>query len=151
VHLRAGWRRRADERGAVAVEMALLLPILLILVLGIVQYGLWFYARQGGSDAARDAARRAAVGDPATCAAFRAQVAADLGSYRENPEDTVITRTYQKADPARVQVGDTVTVKVAFDSHDMNVPLVPVPKDGRVDLTVKARVEFVPKQPEVCS
>ena len=144
-------RLRRVESGAVAVEMALLLPILLLLVLGIIQYGMYFFARQGGSDAVRDAARRAAVSDPATCAAFRSQVISDLGSVSDDPTHATITRTYDQANPALVQVGDTVTVRVAFSSFDMHVPIIPMVKDGWVDMTVKARVEFVPAQPETCS
>jgi Flp pilus assembly protein TadG len=36
------FRRRRDEGGAAAVEFALLAPIVLLLVFGIIQYGLYF-------------------------------------------------------------------------------------------------------------
>ena len=49
--------RRRDDTGAVAVEFALLLPLLLLLVLGTIQYGSYFYSTQAGSDIARDASR----------------------------------------------------------------------------------------------
>ena len=54
-------RARAGEHGAVAVEFALVLPFLLVIVFGSIQYGFYFWADQGGSDAARKAARLAAV------------------------------------------------------------------------------------------
>ncbi|WP_372736239.1 TadE/TadG family type IV pilus assembly protein [Nocardioides sp.] len=133
------------------MEFALTLPLLLILVLGIIQYGLYFAARQGGSDISRDAARRAAVGESADCASFRAAVKSNIGGVvGASPDDAVITRSYTRADPALVQVGDTVTVKVAFDSHDLHVPFVPTPGNARVETTVIARVEYVPTQPETC-
>lgn len=131
--------------------MALVLPILLLLVLGIIQYGLYFHARQGGSDAVRDAARRAAVGDPVSCEDFRELLTEEISSLRSKAASTVITRDYVQVDPDRVQVGDTVEVRVAFDSHDLNIPIVPMVDDGRVDMTVTARVEFVPEQPEDCA
>ncbi len=132
--------------------MALLLPLLILLVLGIIQYGIYYAARQGGSDIARDAARRAAVGDPADCAAFRAQVSSNMSHIAgATTTGAIIKRTYTRSDPAVVQVGDTVTVRVAFNSFDLNVPMVPVPGQGRVDITVASRVEFVPDQPETCS
>ena len=56
-------KRRGDEGRAAAVEFALVMPILLILVFGIVQYGFYFYAMQAGSSAVGDAARRVAVGN----------------------------------------------------------------------------------------
>lgn len=74
-------RRRADDRGAAAVEFAMLLPLLLLVLFGIVEYGSIFNAQlslqhaaregvremviTGETDAARDAAVAAAVGlDP---------------------------------------------------------------------------------------
>ena len=151
MHGRERSRFCRSESGAVAVEFALLLPVLLVILLGIVQYGLYFYARQGGSDVARDAARRAAVGDPATCAAFRAGVRANIDDLTGSGSTAVITRTYTKANPTLVQVGDTVVVKVRFTSYDLNVPIVPMVDDGLVESTVKARIEFVPTQPEECT
>jgi Flp pilus assembly protein TadG len=155
VHARETRHRRSlcrgSESGAVAVEFALILPILLILVLGIIQYGMYFYARQGGSDVARDAARRAAVGEPSTCAAFRTMVRANINDVTGSGSTATITRTYTKSNPRLVQVGDTVNVTVSFTSFDMNIPLVPMVADGRVAATVKSRVEYVPTQPQECT
>jgi len=135
----------------VAVEFALILPILLVLVLGIIQYGMYFYARQGGSDVTRDAARRAAVGEPPTCSAFRTMVRDNIDDVTGSGDTATITRTYTKANPSLVQVGDTVTVSVAFNSYDLNIPLVPIVDNGEVASTVTARVEFVPTQPQECT
>lgn len=52
------WRR---DDGAVAVEFALVLPILVILVFGIIQFGLFFNRQQGVHAAAREGARIAAL------------------------------------------------------------------------------------------
>lgn len=51
------------ERGAALVEFALVLPVLLILVFGIVDFGLYFYNDLRLTHAARDAARYASVND----------------------------------------------------------------------------------------
>ena len=62
------WVRRG-ERGAAALEFALLMPLLLALVFGIIAYGYMFSFRQALSQAASEGAR-AAVGGPTTgCAA----------------------------------------------------------------------------------
>lgn len=50
-----------DARGAAAVEFALILPILLILVFGIINYGDMLSVRQSVSQAASEGARAAAV------------------------------------------------------------------------------------------
>ncbi len=49
--------RRPSERGAVAVEFALLLPVLVVLLFGIVQFGITFNRQQGIHAAAREGAR----------------------------------------------------------------------------------------------
>lgn len=142
----AATRRARDERGAAAVEFALVVPILLLLVFGMVQYGLYSWSAQGGASAAREAARRAAVGDHADCAAFRDDVRARIDALGD-AAGADITRTFAKgpgnSDPG-VQVGDVVTVTVEFTSIDLNIPLVPFMNDGRVHQAADARVEGVP-------
>lgn len=54
--------RTARERGAAAVEFALILPILLILVGGVIDFGRLFYTQIQLSNAARDGVRLAAMG-----------------------------------------------------------------------------------------
>ncbi len=54
---------RAD-RGAAAVEMALVLPLLILLVFGILDAGRIFNAEIQLSGSAREAARAAALGNP---------------------------------------------------------------------------------------
>jgi Flp pilus assembly protein TadG len=54
-------RPRAGERGAAAVEFALVVPVLLLLVFGIIGYGYLLSFRQALSQAAAEGARAAAV------------------------------------------------------------------------------------------
>ena len=54
--------RSRRERGAAAVEFALILPILLMLVGGTVDFGRLFYTQIQLSNAARDGVRLAAMG-----------------------------------------------------------------------------------------
>ena len=53
---------RGSERGASAVEFALVLPILVLFLLGMMQFGIVFAANQGLEAAAREGGRLAAVG-----------------------------------------------------------------------------------------
>lgn len=54
-------RRLHGERGAVAVEFALLLPVLLLLLVGTIQFGIIYSQFQVMQGAAREGARCAAV------------------------------------------------------------------------------------------
>src|SRR3954447_5442273 len=95
-----GMRRTRSDRGAAAVEFALVLVPLLVVLFGSIQYGLYFWAYQGGSDISRSAARLAAVGKPADCATFRSTVRNQIGGMGDKSTATV-TRTYTQADPTR--------------------------------------------------
>jgi len=52
---------RGRERGAAAVEFALVLPLLIVLLLGIIDFGLYYYNDLQLTHAARDAARYLSV------------------------------------------------------------------------------------------
>lgn len=54
-------RLRRDDTGAAAVEFALVLPLLLLLVFGIISYGYMLSFRQALSQGAAEGARAAAV------------------------------------------------------------------------------------------
>lgn len=129
------------EDGAAAVELALVLPVLLVIVFGIVQYGFYFRSSQVGAAAARDAARFAAVGTPLACTDFRSDVTQRIAPVQTG--NVVITRDYSTA-TTPVAEGDDVTVSVAFDSADLKFPFLPFLRGGRVTQTFTARVEDVP-------
>ncbi|MBO9520184.1 MAG: pilus assembly protein [Nocardioidaceae bacterium] len=126
-----------------------MLPVLM-LVFGLIQYGLYFWAMQGGSDIARSAARLAAVGKPADCAAFRADIRSQVNDLTGSGSTATVTRSYVRTKPPAVSIGDTVTVQVSFKSVDLHFPFVPFIKDGTVTAKAKARVDFVPAPPETC-
>ena len=73
---------RAD-RGASAVELAILAPALLVLTMIVIQFALWFQARQAALTAAQEGAREARV--------FSVNAAADPGWPRQV---TAITMNY---------------------------------------------------------
>ena len=57
---RLRWR---NDRGAVALEFAILAPILMMLLVGMLEFGFMFQAQLAVTHAAREGARMAAVGD----------------------------------------------------------------------------------------
>ena len=142
--------RRRTETGAAAVEFALVMLPVVVLLFGLVQYGFYFWAMQGGSDVARGAARLGAVGQPATCAAFRADVQSQVQGLVASGTTPTIQRTYVKQNGSTVSIGDTVEVTVTFKSVDLHFPFIPFIHDGQVTARAEARVDFVPSQPETC-
>jgi Flp pilus assembly protein TadG len=58
-----GNHRVGDDRGAAALEFALVLPVLLIVVFGLIDFGRMLNAQLIVSDAAREGARAAAIVD----------------------------------------------------------------------------------------
>ena len=73
-------RPRRDQRGAAAVEFALVLLPMLYLIFGSIQYGWYFYAMQSGSSAVGDAARRVAVGNCQTVGEVQTLLKNKLGA-----------------------------------------------------------------------
>lgn len=96
----------ASRSGATAVEFALLAPIYLLLLLGMVAYGIYFGASHSVQQLAADAARASIAGlDPADRAAIATRF------IDRNAQGYVFI------DPARlsVQVADSVTDDTQFD------------------------------------
>ena len=58
--------KRTDERGAAAVELALILPVLVLLLMGIIEFGRGYNARVTLTSAVREGARAYALGKDAT-------------------------------------------------------------------------------------
>ena len=55
---------RAETKGQALLEFALILPILLMLVLGIIEFGRVWSINERVSDATREGARQAVIADP---------------------------------------------------------------------------------------
>jgi Flp pilus assembly protein TadG len=59
-------RIRTDERGQAAVEFALILPLLLMLILGVIEFGRAWNLAQVATDAVRESTRRCVLADNTT-------------------------------------------------------------------------------------
>ncbi len=96
--------RRSRERGAAVVEFALVLPLLLMLVLGAIDWGWYFYTREVVTNAAREGARAGSVSAVGTDAITAASSAAT--TYLSNLS---LTGGSVNATTPDVTVGATVT------------------------------------------
>jgi hypothetical protein len=65
LRLKSALRPRSDRAGAAAVEFALVMPLLIVLVFGIIDFGRVWQRQQVITDTAREGARRAVVRDGA--------------------------------------------------------------------------------------
>lgn len=134
--MRMGSRRTSTERGAAAVEFALVMPLLLLLVFGIIQYGYILSFRQALSQAAAEGARAAAVA-PASMSATDKQAAARnaaqqaLSSYGVTCGSSVMTCAISIIPCPRDSTKTCAQVALTYDYEERplmpSVPFVPVP------------------------
>jgi hypothetical protein len=104
-------RRQPGERGAALVEFALILPILILLIFGIIEFGRGYHTKTTLAHAAREGVRVAALdsGNPV-------QVARDAAPNL-TPGAITVTVTPDPCVP-----GDPVTVTLDYN-HQYDIPL----------------------------
>jgi Flp pilus assembly protein TadG len=126
--------RHDSERGAAAVEFALVLPVLVLLVFGIVQFSIVYNRSQGLHAAAREGARIASL-PQTTQSQINARImdALDGVSLSGTPTITVTPSTTQ---PCLNRQGQTVTVSVSAVT-DIDIPVW-----GSVSQTLSGKGEF---------
>lgn len=129
--------RRRCEDGAAAVEFALVFCFILVpLLMGMLQYGWYFFSAQSASSAAREATRRLVVGD---CTA--PGEAQSFASTQANVFDLKLTFGTPADDDAGTlpAIGEVLRVKVT--ANGKIIGFLPLPDDGLVTRVVDARVE----------
>lgn len=104
-----------DQNGQSLVEFALILPLLLLIVMGILEFGLMFNVYLTINNASREGARLGSVteGDPVSIENRVVAVAPHL-----DKDNLVIT-----SDIADVDNTESVTVKVEYD-YQMITPII---------------------------
>jgi Flp pilus assembly protein TadG len=125
------FRRRRDQGGAAAVEFALVMIPFFVMILGLIEYGWYFYVGQNTSGAASTVARKLEVGDcwaSGQALTFVQNQSAQVTSVATNPTAT--------SSPPR---GTSFTVTVTANAQLMN--FIPVPNSGVITRTVSAQVE----------
>ena len=107
-----------SDRGAAAVEFALLIVILIMLISGIVQFGIIFNYYVSITHAAREGARWAALEKPVDEVITKTiDAATDLNPKltADNIEVDPVTRTIEnQGEPATVTITYTVPIRMPF-------------------------------------
>jgi Flp pilus assembly protein TadG len=154
-------RRRRQQEGAAAVEFALVLPILLLIVFGIIAYGFIFAAQLSMNSAARDASRAGVVqplppSSSLTCQAIAQQAksasptvglsASKISVTVTGPGGTCTVPTTGPATGSNAAPctgsgqGAQVVVLVTYDNVKVPVPIVPIP--GKLTATGSFQCEY---------
>lgn len=111
---------RSRKRGAEVLEMALMMPILLLLIFGMIEFGYFFYLQHNLQAAAREGARTGAMLNATNTDAIN-KASAFLGAANLNAGSFNITSTTS---------GDTITVTVQATWGNVGVlhlyPLIPI-------------------------
>jgi Flp pilus assembly protein TadG len=124
-----------NQRGQTMAELALVLPVLLVLLLGIAQFGVTFNNYVSLTDAVRAGARKAAVSRalPNPAGACQAQVLASSGSLNH----TEVSRNLSCSSTWAPGADVTVTADYPYSITLLNW----VVKSGRFTSTMTERVE----------
>ena len=121
-----------SEDGAVAVEFALILPLLMLFLFGVVQYGYGLFQLQSFSAALNEASRSASTGIT-DCTAFQdllGGAVSENGLSRGDVADTrlewldsagSVTQTPQR-------ILGQVRITATYRPFDLGIPLIPFPE-----------------------
>jgi hypothetical protein len=138
--------KQQRDRGASAVEFALVVPVILALAFGILDYGLWFNdslnLRQGIREGAR-AGSLSQFGSDTSCG-LAPGGSSDMRRLACLTKDEIgsIGTAYVKVvpDPDGYDLGDTLTVCGQVEAKGVT-GLTPLPNDGRASSMIKMVVE----------
>lgn len=120
------------RRGSVTVELALVIPVVFVLLVGFIEWG-WLMSRevaviQVARDAAHTASRNTSVDDPLELATLRAREALEANGF--SIADVVVATGFRD-----IEAGRVVTVRVSLP-YDALVGIVPTPKRLAAETTM---------------
>ena len=107
----------SGEKGTSAVEFAIILPILVMLVFGIIQFGLVFNKYIAITHAAREGVRLAAVGLDGDLVSFKQAVKDSAPTVVIEDDDIIVTNP-----PGDIRIGNPVTVTVTGETFNIDIP-----------------------------
>ncbi|MDF2614267.1 MAG: TadE-like protein [Clostridia bacterium] len=105
-----------NQRGQALVEFAVILPLLLLLIMGIIQFGLVMNAYLTTQNAAREGARAGIVGDSDT------EVKNIVSAVSPNLSADKLIVNITPAEGNRIS-GETLTVQVSYN-YPITIPII---------------------------
>ena len=105
-----------NEKGQSLIEFSIILPLLLLVVMGMVEFGMMLNSYLAINNAAREGARAGIVG----CSDVEIESIVITASPVLNTENLIVTVT---PDYASRNSGDTLTVRVVYNYH-LTVPII---------------------------
>lgn len=135
-------RLRSHDDGAAAVELALVAPIVLLLMFGLINFAVLFAQKLAVNNAVREGARAAVVGSAQySTVDVQSKVQTALnGTIAMNPSDVTVTSIGSCADSG---VGNDYTVRANYDSSLLMPMLIPgFPGSFNIDGTAVYRCEW---------
>lgn len=114
---RSIWRRRSggERRGAALVEFAVVVPLFVLLVMGLIEFGRAMMVKQIITNAAREGARRAIVES-----ATESEVRTVVQQYLSGAAVPGATITVTPSNLSGLAMGDQVTVSVAVSCNTIS-------------------------------
>lgn len=135
--------REGGDHGAAAVEFALVVPLLIALLFGIIDYGMWFTDALSARQGVREAARQAVVEEFDPTGACIGSDLAKTACFTRSRTGAVGGTAYVKVrviEPAGWAVGNQLQV-CAIVLESGLTGLTPMPADAAVRTDVVMRIE----------
>jgi len=138
---------RRGQRGAVAVEFALIAPLLFMLVFAIIEFGICFLKVQSIRAAVREGGRAAAVGAPVNSTGGmtgtrETTVNASTGSIPSSRMSSIQVQSSEGGRCTSGNIGDDVTVRYQVPSSGDGSILVTIPFVGDIPVTPVITASF---------
>ncbi len=118
-------KRLRCQKGVAAVEFAIILPVLMIIIFGIIEFGLLLYGKQVITNASREGARAGVVvgvsrvDDAGILEVMDRYIAANLVTFGSTPSLNI---TIDPVDRTDMDFGDELTVTVTYDYDFLVLP-----------------------------
>ncbi|WP_098461672.1 TadE/TadG family type IV pilus assembly protein [Propionicimonas paludicola] len=144
--MRRGKPAQTSERGAAAVEFALVLPVLIVMIFGMVDMGMAINAQAIVGNAAREGARAASFSGADTTATNNAISRASASLIGTAPTTNITCQTMVSGTPtaiacSSVSPGDSVQVKVSYTYKWITPGVLGLPGQSVIVATSQMRIE----------
>jgi hypothetical protein len=128
------------ERGAAAVEFALVIPLVVMVVLALTDYGIWYTDSVSLKHGTREGARQGAVGDFPGCEGEPGPAPATACITRARISPLAATALVKVTTQGGWEEGNQLTVCAMFQEQGIS-GFTPMPEGGWLRSRVRTRIE----------